>query len=65
LEEVIVLQKQSRNTRQGQHDLWQIGLKGQLPGKEKWYSREKVEEKFPHLIQQIFWGLKFSLNGEV
>jgi hypothetical protein len=24
----------------------QIGLKGQLPSKEKWYSREKVEEKF-------------------
>jgi hypothetical protein len=35
--------------RQGQHDFWYIGLKGQLPGKTKWYSREKIEEKFPHL----------------
>jgi hypothetical protein len=51
LTEDTVLQKRSRTTRQGQHDLWQIGLKGQLPGKAKWYTREKVEEKFPHLIQ--------------
>jgi hypothetical protein len=47
----IVLQKRYRTTIQGQHDLWHIGLKGQLLRKEKWYSREKVEEKFPHLIQ--------------
>jgi len=26
-------------------------LKRQLPGKAKCYTREKVEEKFPHLIQ--------------
>jgi hypothetical protein len=50
LVEDTILQRKSRTTRQGQHDLWQIGLKGQLPGKEKWYSKEKVEEKFPHLI---------------
>jgi hypothetical protein len=51
LEEDTVLEKKSRTTRQGQCDLWQIRLKGQLPCKEKWYSREKVEEKIPHLIQ--------------
>jgi len=38
LVEDTVLQKRSRTTRQGQHDLWQTGLKGQLPGKTKWYS---------------------------
>jgi len=51
LTEDTILQKRSRITRQGQHNLWQIGLKGQLPGKAKWYTREKVEEKFPHFIQ--------------
>eukprot|EP00253_Pinus_taeda_P014534 PITA_14534 len=45
-----ILWKRSKTTRQGQHDLWQIGLKGQLPGKAKWYTKEKVEEKCPHLI---------------
>ena len=48
--EDTVLQKSCKTTRQGQRDLWQIGLKGQLPSKAKWYTREKVEEKFPHLI---------------
>ena len=48
--EDIVLQKRSKTTRQGQHDLWKIGLKGQSIGKAKWYTRDKVEEKFPHLI---------------
>jgi hypothetical protein len=50
LENDTILQKQSRATRHGQHDLWKIGLKGQLPGKLKWYSREKVEEKIPDPI---------------
>jgi len=44
------VQKRSRTTRKGQHDLFHIGLKGQLPRKAKWYTGEKVEEKFPHLI---------------
>ena len=47
----IFLQKSYRTTRQGKQGLWQIGLKGQLSRKAKWYTREKVEEKFPHLIQ--------------
>ena len=38
LVEDTVLQKRSRTTRQGQQGLWQTGLKGQLPGKTKWYS---------------------------
>jgi hypothetical protein len=37
LVEDTVLQKRSRTTRHGQHDLWQTGLKGQPPGKTKWY----------------------------
>jgi hypothetical protein len=37
LTEDTILQKRSRTTR-GKHDLWQIGLKGQLPGKAKWYT---------------------------
>jgi len=63
--EDTVLPKKSKATRQGQHDLWQIGLKGQLPGKAKWYSREKVKEKISHLIQLSFRRPKSSLNGEV
>jgi hypothetical protein len=55
----------SITTREGKHDLWKIGLKGKFLGKEKWYSREKVEENFPHLIQSRFWGPKSSLNWEV
>jgi hypothetical protein len=34
-EEDTILQNNSRTTRQGKHDLWKIGLKGQLLGKEK------------------------------
>lgn len=49
--EYVVFQKRSTTIRQGQHDLWQIGLKGQLLGKAKWYTREKVEKTFPCLIQ--------------
>jgi len=51
LTEDTILQKRSTTTRQGQQDLWQIGLKRQLPDEAKWYTREKVEEKFPHFIQ--------------
>jgi hypothetical protein len=51
LSEDMIFHNRSRPTRQGQHDLWQIVLKGQRPRKEKWYSEQKVEEKFPHLIQ--------------
>jgi hypothetical protein len=51
LEKYTILQKWSRTTRHGKHGIWQIGLKGQLPCKEKWYSREMVEENFPHPIQ--------------
>jgi hypothetical protein len=40
-------------------------LKGKLPGKGKWYSKEKVEEKFTHLIQYRFWEPKASINGKV
>jgi hypothetical protein len=51
----MVLQKQSRTIRHGQHDLLQIGLKGQLPRKEKWYSRKKVEKNIssPHLVNSF------------
>lgn len=45
-----VLEKRSKTTRQGKQDLWQIGLKGQLPGKAKWYTTDKVEENLSHLI---------------
>jgi hypothetical protein len=48
LVEDTILQKNSKN---GHHDLWKIGLKGQFIGKSKWYSRKKVEENFPHPIQ--------------
>jgi len=51
LTEDTVLQNRSKTTRQVQHDIWHIGLKGQLPSKGKWYTREKVDGKFPHLIQ--------------
>ena len=51
LTEDTILQKRSKTTRQGQQDLWQIGLKGQLPCKAKWYIKEEVEEKFPHLLK--------------
>lgn len=63
--ENTIFQKRSRTTRQRKHDLWKIGLKGQLPRQDKQYSREKVEENFPLLIQAIFWGPKVSYNGEI
>ena len=51
LTKYTILQKRYKTTRQGQQDLWQIGLKGQLLGKAKWYTRETVDENFPYLIQ--------------
>ena len=51
LEKYTVLQKNSRTTRRGKYELYQVGMKGQLLGKAKWYSKEKVDENFPHLIQ--------------
>jgi len=51
LTEDMVLHKRSKTKIQGQQDLWHIWLKEQLLGKAKWYTREKVEEKIPHLIQ--------------
>jgi hypothetical protein len=50
LEEESILQRKSKTRRQGKHDRWWIRLKGQLPRKEKCYSRKKVEGKLPHLI---------------
>jgi hypothetical protein len=46
----MALQKKSITTIWGKHELWQIGLRGQISRKEKWYSKEKVEEKLSHLI---------------
>jgi hypothetical protein len=54
LEVDIVLQRKSRNTRQGKDDLWQIRLKVKLPQKSKWYSRENVEEKFLTSFSKYF-----------
>jgi hypothetical protein len=51
LVEDTILYKNSKTTKHGRHDLWKIGLKGQLLGKEKWYSKEKVEETVHCLIQ--------------
>jgi hypothetical protein len=51
LEEDTFFHKNHKTTRKGQHGLWQIGLKGQLPSKAKWYSGEKVEENFADIIQ--------------
>ena len=50
LEEDVVLQRKERTKWWGVQDRWLIGLKGQLPTKAKWYSREDVGKKFPHLI---------------
>jgi hypothetical protein len=43
LEMDTVLHKRSRTKRHGQHDIWNIGLKGELPGKVRWYSTDKVK----------------------
>ena len=51
LKKEISLQKMSKTTRHGKYDLWKIRLKGQLPGKVKWYATKKVGGNFPHLNQ--------------
>lgn len=58
LTEDIVLLMRSRTTTQVQHNLQQIGLKGQLTNKAKWYTQEKAEENFPPLFQQYLLGTK-------
>ena len=53
--EDTIFQKRSRTTRNGQHNLCKNVLKGQLQGKVKWYTREKVERQIslPQLVKQI------------
>lgn len=58
LVEHTILQKSHRTTRYGQHGLTQIGLKGKILRKANRYTQEKVEEKFPHIIQQNHLGTK-------
>jgi hypothetical protein len=55
----IILDKRTRNSHRG--DL-RVGLKGTHPSKSWWIEKEKVREKFPHLlvIDEAFGGPKSS-----
>lgn len=45
------MHKNSKITNEIQDETQYIGLKGQLVGMEIWYSMDKVDGKFTHLIQ--------------
>jgi hypothetical protein len=55
---------QGVTTRRGQQEMWQIGLKGQTARKAKWYERNQIASKFPHLSLEAFGDQKPPI-GEV
>jgi hypothetical protein len=64
LKEDTVLQHKEWTTHRGQQEMWQIGLKGQTARKAKWYERNQIASKFPHLSLASF-GDQNPPNGEV
>jgi hypothetical protein len=49
LQEDIILDRRTRNSRRGDVDDLRVGLKGTHPRKAKWIEKDKVRELFPHL----------------
>jgi hypothetical protein len=64
LKEDTVLWCKEQITHKGQQEFWQIGLKGQTPRKEKWYERNHIASRFPHLSLAAF-GDQNSPNEKV
>jgi len=58
LEKDMVLKNKTTKTKRGQREISRSGLKGHLVKEIKWYSREKVEKNFLHLLQLNFFGTK-------
>ena len=50
LDHDTILQRKLRNTRRGEQEFLQVGVKGQIPTKAKWYRLEEVEENLSHLL---------------
>ncbi|GKA69579.1 transposon ty3-I gag-pol polyprotein [Tanacetum coccineum] len=49
LTEDTIVERKSISTRCGERKSYRIGMKGQLPSKAKWFSKEVGETRFPHL----------------
>ena len=49
IQEYIILDMRTRNSRRGDVDYLRVGLKGTHPSKEKWIEKNKVRGLFPHL----------------
>jgi hypothetical protein len=48
LQEDIILDRRTRNSRRGDVDYLRVGLKGTHPRKAKWIEKDKVRGLFPH-----------------
>ncbi|XP_026400395.1 uncharacterized protein LOC113296300 [Papaver somniferum] len=52
--EDMVLSKKTRMSRVREQELFQVCLKGKIFKHAKWYSREQLQAKYPHLLVQCF-----------
>ena len=48
-----IMDMQIKNTRQQQIQLYRVVKAGQLLHQGKWFTRDQVQQKFPHLMEEL------------
>ena len=48
-----IMDMQIKNTRQQQIQLYRVVKSGQLLHQGKWFTRDQVQQKFPHLMEEL------------
>ena len=48
-----IMDTQIKNTRQKKIQLDRVVKSGQLLHQGKWFTRDQVQQKFPHLIEEL------------
>ena len=48
-----IMDMQIKNTRQQRIQLYRVVKVGQLLHQGKWFTRDQVQQKFPHLMEEL------------
>ena len=48
-----IMDMQIKNTHQQKIQLYQVVKYGQLLHQGKWFTRDQVQQKFPHLMEEL------------
>ena len=48
-----IMDMQTKNTRQQKIQLYRVVKVGQLLHQGKWFTRDQVQQKFPHLMEEL------------